>query len=101
MAFDEKTCEDRTYFRKRRMQDMKSKVVLYDDDPNKEERLEKHLCKSCFYVYNSGWAGQAFTTVKCEDCDKEMTFGSTDTDNFCDDCAIKNNVCKHCGAEMD
>lgn len=101
MAFDKTHSENMTYIRNNRVRKLKSKIVLFDDDPNIEERQEQQLCKSCFYIYNDGWAGQAITTKNCEDCGKEMTFGSTNTDDFCTDCAIKNNVCKHCGGTMD
>lgn len=99
--FDKTHSDNMTYYRNSNIKKLKSKLVLFDNDPNKEERLEKHLCKSCFYVYNDGWGGQAMTSKNCEDCGKEMWFGSTNTDDFCDDCAVKNNVCKHCGAKMD
>lgn len=101
MAFDKTHSDNMTYYRNNQIRKLKSKLVLYDDDPNKEERLEKHLCKSCFYVYNDGWAGQAFTDKNCEDCGKEMIFSTTNTDSFCIECAKKNNVCKHCGGAIE
>lgn len=77
------------------------KLEIYDNDQYREKRIEKQLCKYCFYMTGDGWAGQAFTSVKCECCGKDMSFATTDTDDFCIDCAKKFEVCKHCGQIMD
>lgn len=80
---------------------MAEKVAKYSKDPSEKERLEKNLCKYCMYSKFDSWAGQAFTNENCKECGKEMTFGTTDTDKYCDECAKKLNVCKHCGQIMD
>lgn len=99
--FDEKYAENRTDYNKKYVTNLKSKVVLYDDDPNIEERKAKHLCRVCFYMRSNSWAGQAFTDKNCEGCNVKMTFATTNTDSFCNTCAEKYGVCKHCGAKMD
>ena len=43
----------------------------------------------------------AFTYSKCKTCGKELVSANSDTDVYCISCAKENNVCKHCGAEMD
>lgn len=99
--FDKQYSDNTTHFRDNSINKLKKKISQYDDDPMKETRVEKQLCKSCFYVYNDGWAGQAFTDKNCEDCGKEMIFSTTNTDSFCIECAKKNNVCKHCGGAIE
>lgn len=67
-------------------------------DPNKDERLHAQQCRKCFYTTSFG--GAAITVSKCDNCGKEMTFGSTNVDVFCMDCAIKLNACRHCGNDV-
>lgn len=67
-------------------------------DPNKDERLRTQQCRRCFYT--TAFGGAAITTSKCDNCGKEMTFGSTNVDVFCMDCAIKLNSCIHCGNDV-
>jgi hypothetical protein len=80
-----------------------ARLIRYYADERKSERKTKKLCRSCFYVDTGRIGGSAITTVICsaEGCDKEMTFGNTCTDIFCDECAEKQKLCKHCGAKMD
>lgn len=101
MAFDKEHSKFWTSYRNNNIAKMKVKIELYDEDPDKTKRLNENLCKSCYYVNNGGWGGQAITVKNCEDCGKEMTFASTNTDCFCNACALRNNICKHCGGEMD
>lgn len=101
MAFDKEHSKFWSNYRDNNITKMRNKLSLYDNDPEQTKRLNENLCKSCYYVHNDGWGGQAITTKKCEDCGKEMTFASTNVDNFCNVCALKNNVCKHCGGKMD
>ena len=73
--------------------------ILSDED--KKERLDKCLCKSCFYVRNMRMGGASMTTRPCGVCEDEMQFSSTATDAICPSCASVNNLCKQCGANMD
>lgn len=77
-------------------------IIEYTDkltnDPKKNERLEKQECQYCFYSMRGG--GQAFTASKCEECEKEMLFSSTNMDKYCLECAKKNDICKHCGGDI-
>jgi len=68
------------------------------EDPNKEERLKKQFCVTCFY--RSTMAGQKMTYKNCLSCDKEIVFGNTNVDKVCDDCATKYSACKKCLAEI-
>lgn len=71
-----------------------------EQDPRWADRVDKTECKYCFYHPPKG-AFQAITTSDCRDCKIEMTFSDSITDKYCKNCAIKNNVCAHCGTEMD
>lgn len=91
------------YFRKQYVEKMTSSLIQYYSDDRVKERKAKHLCRYCFYVNTSRIGGSAITTKTCsaEGCDTEMYFGNTCTDVFCDECADKLKLCKHCGAKMD
>ena len=99
--FNKEQCENDSRRRDGRIGKMRAKFIMFDEDIRKEKRVEEQLCKSCYYVFNEGWAGQAFTEAECEDCGQTMIFATTNIDHFCLDCARKNNVCKHCGCKMD
>jgi hypothetical protein len=70
------------------------------NDPDNKNRLKDHTCRYCFY-HPPKMALQAFTNSNCKDCEVTMSFPSSLTDDFCKPCAERNEVCKHCGAEMD
>lgn len=76
-------------------------LMMYDNDAEKELRKSAQLCRYCYYTGKNALAGQAFSDALCIDCGKHMTFPTTSTDQLCLECAIKRNLCKHCGAEMD
>ena len=68
-------------------------------DPRHDERISAQKCKSCFY--KSIFGGAAITTTNCHNCNKKITFGSTNVDFFCMDCAHQLNKCVHCGKNLD
>lgn len=68
-------------------------------DPNKAERIAKSQCKSCFYVLGR-IGGAAMTQQPCACCGENQTYGSTNTDNLCLECAKKHQLCKHCGGDI-
>ena len=69
-------------------------------DPDKKARLEKRLCKICYYSRGSRIGGAAITFKDCGFCGKEQSYGSTITDVLCLDCAKDQSLCKHCGADI-
>ncbi|MHC4649001.1 MAG: hypothetical protein ACYTBJ_26400 [Planctomycetota bacterium] len=71
---------------------------LLQNDPEKKVRIDDNSCVVCFYGSRCG--GAAITTSKCKECGKEMTFGSTCVDKYCDSCASRFLVCKQCGADI-
>lgn len=68
-------------------------------DNEKQERLKEQKCTNCFY--NSFFGFSAMTTTYCKRCDREMGFGSSDVDTYCDSCANFLGKCKRCGKPMD
>lgn len=79
----------------------RKKLIKYDADDFKEKRLEKQICKYCFYIRADDIVMDAFTSSKCEECNKDLMFCNSNTDKYCLDCARKLRVCKHCGADID
>lgn len=89
------------YFNMKQVNKMRAKIRCFDQDLEKDERLNRCLCKTCYYINTDRWAGQAFTHSICEFCRTEMVFPTTDTDSYCSECAKRNELCKHCGATLD
>lgn len=75
-------------------------ALEYLADPEKQKREEVPECRSCFYLKRQRVGGAAMTWKPCGVCGVEMSFGSTNTDDVCRDCAKKHELCKHCGADL-
>ncbi len=71
----------------------------YRSDPNREKRKEMAECLVCSEARRIG--GCAMTTAICGICGKELLFGNTCVDVLCLDCAKANQLCKHCGGDID
>jgi hypothetical protein len=80
---------------------LRLKLLNYDQDSDKEERVSENICKYCYYIDTDRIAGQAFTKTNCRICDKEMVFQTTITDRYCSDCSSNMKLCKYCGATID
>lgn len=74
-------------------------ALNFANDPQKKERMEKGECIYCFYVPNR-IGGASMTNRPCGLCGKIMGFGSTCTDKVCKECGSKNELCRHCGADI-
>lgn len=72
----------------------------FKEDPKKTTRTLASQCLSCFYS-DSRIGGCAMTNQPCGLCKKDQLYGSTSTDVLCMDCAVKNSLCKHCGADFE
>lgn len=99
--FNSKIRDARTYYNKRHIGNIRIKLYNYDKDSDKLVRQENMICKHCYYIMTDRIAGQTFTTLNCNSCNKEMSFPTTDTDDLCMQCAKELNCCKHCGQKMD
>ena len=80
------------------LKNLRTKLNNYDNDNQKQTR---DTCRCCYYINCDRAAFQAFTTVNCRNCGKEMVFPTSHTDRLCPECANELNLCKHCGSSMD
>ncbi len=86
---------------KHRVKDLKIKIADFDNDPKKSERVEKSLCKHCFYIANAHIGGAMFTSRECGLCKEVQTYSSTATQPLCLPCAKENGLCKQCGGDVE
>jgi len=68
-------------------------------DPDRNIRLKECECPVCYYI-DSRIGGAMMTDIQCALCDEIMHFSSTSVDILCHSCASKNNLCKHCGSDV-
>ena len=73
----------------------------YSEDKKKIERRKHCLCKHCSYMNKYVVVQNAFVKTLCECCNTELIFANSDIDLYCEECAKKHNICKHCGSTMD
>ena len=93
--YDLSTC----LFRTAMMRDILNGYKRIVEDPDYHDRIINQECQVCYYGSRVG--GSSMTITECGICNKEMTFGNTDVDVLCIDCAMNKRVCKHCGADME
>lgn len=99
MNIDRATFKARTHNSKERYLAIIAQAAKVLADPDANNRIIASECVVCFYGSRMG--GACFTSQRCGLCDKLMSFASTSTDNFCLECAAKNDLCKHCGGDID
>lgn len=75
-------------------------ALEYMRDDQKKSRLDKGLCKFCFYMRSERIGGAAITTQPCGICEQDQRYGSTATDKLCAKCAVEHQLCKQCGADL-
>jgi len=73
--------------------------VAMVNDVRKTGRQNKQECQVCFYSMKVG--GAAMTSSKCGICQTILSFGSTNVDRVCMNCATKHRLCKHCGGDIE
>lgn len=79
---------------------MRTQLDSYSTDSSKEDREKEHKCKYCYYIETGMVSMSVMTNFDCINCGKTMMFASSNTDVLCEECAIKLNLCKHCGANI-
>lgn len=89
-----------TSFAARRVSDYIKLGKNLEADSDRVERLRGSECKVCFYV-SGRIGGAALTSSQCGICDKEVHSGNTNIDAICKDCAKRNKLCAHCGADLE
>lgn len=80
--------------------DMRDRRYNYDVDKRREQRLEKHECKVCFYL-KSRIGGAAITKKSCNVCGNAVVHATTCTGVACKECAEALHICTHCGGDLD
>lgn len=75
------------------------RILKLEHDPEKHNRVQSCLCRMCYYGSRIG--GHAITVEPCMCCGEEQTYGSTNTDALCLNCAKTTGLCKHCGADIE
>lgn len=72
------------------------------DDADQKSRHEASECVVCYVPYGAGRMGGATSTSRpCAICATILNFGNTCIDMLCVDCARENQLCKHCGGDVD
>jgi len=94
--------QEKLFRNARVVSDMRSNLMDYDNDPEKDRRIEKLYCKFCYYIRRGSIAGQGFTRYGCYNCPKIVENPTTDCDNVCHDCALEQKCCAKCiSSEVD
>ena len=85
---------------KQRLNYWRKQLLLEEEDPQREKRLEESLCTGCFYE-KSRIGGAAITFRQCAFCTEMLNSGNTNIDIMCRDCAKAAGLCRHCGCDID
>lgn len=72
---------------------------IYTNDPQRETRLAASECLVCYGVSRIG--GASCTIAPCPLCGTRLSCGNTAIDVLCTACAKANDLCKHCGADVE
>jgi hypothetical protein len=91
-------CVTATLFSKSQVDSILELATKLANDPEKNQRLENCECKACYYMSRIGCA--AMTSRPCGSCGEDRMYGSTNTNALCKPCAVKHNLCKHCGGDL-
>lgn len=89
-----------TSMRSSHLRDFLKSATAASFDEDRVERLKRSECRVCFYL-SGRIGGAAMTSTQCGICDKVTTYGNTNTDVLCTDCAKKHKLCRHCGADVE
>jgi len=99
--FDTSTIECTSTRNNMRLDCIRNDLKDYDEDPDKETRLETGECKFCAYIKRGACGGAAMTTKPCNACGKDVIYSSTITGAICEECGKKHGACIQCGGKMD
>ena len=73
----------------------------YQEDPDRKQRLDASECFSCYRPYGGGRQGTDTGKFLCGICNQPTFVTSPRADVLCLKCAKENQLCKHCGADVD
>lgn len=88
-----------TRFSKRRAESMIETYEKFNEDSDKERRIQLQVCPTCHYI-RSQLGGSAMTQWNCAICKASQLNGSTNCPKLCFKCAKKYDLCRECGSEM-
>lgn len=97
--FERSQLLQRTRSAHRRVEGALAMAARLTDDPDKTARLARQYCKPCHY--EERLAGQAITKQPCASCGTPQTYSRTLTDDLCLQCAMKHELCKRCGGDIE
>jgi len=89
--------ETRTEASKARVRETLDLAKRLRTDPDRKKRVERAVCKNCYYLPMFAAAGTVET--QCANCSKPQLFTSLSVDVLCEGCAAKLGLCKHCGGK--
>lgn len=82
-----------------RCESMERTAEKMKKDPDKNKRMEKQQCVVCFYITRVHL--NAFYQSKCGICDSKILSSNSDVGVLCKTCAVENELCLTCGADID
>lgn len=77
-----------------------ARIELMDNDLDREKRHAESECHYCYVPYGAGRQGNSSGSL-CGLCGGRTSSPSPCADVLCLDCAKANNLCKHCGGDVD
>ena len=101
MSWTNKDIEMSNHFNKSLATKTLKMITDYRKDTNRDKRLEKQLCLTCYYLRAGIVAGQAFTEYTCRICGEKQMHPNTNTPKICKPCAVENDLCVKCGGGVD
>lgn len=98
--FSAYSCLFQTSQNKAHIDGMKRRLTRFNEDPERDRRLERGECKFCYYLAGR-IGGQAMTTSSCLVCEERILNSSTCIGKICVPCSQEHNLCTHCGADIE
>lgn len=95
---DRVSIERKNSFNKHHIQSTRERLAAFD---SYKVNKDTDLCGYCAVFMPDRIGGSVMTTVCCAVCEKDMMFSNTNTDVLCSECAIENQLCKHCGGDVE
>lgn len=95
---DNVSVERKNSFNKHHIQKARERLAAFD---SYKVTKNTDLCGYCAVFRPDRIGGAMMTTACCAICEKNMMFSSTNTDVLCSECAVKNQLCKHCGGDVE
>ena len=96
---NKKDINEKTFWKKEVIKEKIDYAIKIINDEDKDKRLLKQLCPLCFYSEDS-IGGASFTTKNCVFCNEPQLYGSTNTQEMCEQCSKNKNCCKTCGCDI-